>query len=110
MILPKKVHTKFFQTYSKEDFRKWLFDGLTGYQKKSRDEWIFEPLALFMGQDESISHDLRNIYKVLPSEKCRKNFCAAMKELIVSTRNMLEGLDDLEWLLEKEDVSKKKEV
>lgn len=81
MILPKKEDTRPFADYSILDFQKWLKKGVKAYVTEGH-LWEFEPVAVFMGQENLLYLDLRNFYEALPSKKCQKRFRAAVENLI----------------------------
>ena len=82
MILPKKEDTRPFADYSISDFQEWLEKGVKSYVKKKGYIWDFEPVAVFMGQEDFLYLDLVNFCKALPSKECQKRFCAAVENLI----------------------------
>ncbi len=81
VILPEKEDMLPFINYTVPDFKRWLRGGIKLYIKKN-SVWGFEPIAVFIGQDDFLFLDLRNIYGVLPSKKSQRFFRKAVVELL----------------------------
>jgi len=79
MIKPRPEDVREFENYSVDNFKTWLGKGLEDYLLKE-DVWSFGSVAVFIGQDEHLSLDLRNIYEVL-SKEAQEKFHQAVKEL-----------------------------
>ena len=80
MIKPTPEDVMDLKNYSTDNFKVWLRKGLEGYLLKN-DIWDFEPMAVFIGQDDGVSLDLINICNALP-EKTQENFYQAVENLI----------------------------
>jgi len=69
MITPSRKDVEAFAKFETEDFELWLRIGLEGYLLEDEGKWAFEPLAVFIGYDNHLVLDLRNIYRVLSPRK-----------------------------------------
>ena len=90
MIYPeKKDLIAFVSLVNTAGYKKWLLAGVKKYVRNN-SIWGFEPIAVFMGQDEHIALDLRNVYKLLKKSQ-QKYFRRAVLELLqlpVSKKNI----------------------
>lgn len=90
MIYPeKKDLIAFVSSVNTAGYKKWLLAGIKKYVHNN-SIWGFEPIAVFMGQDEHIVLDLRNVYRLLKKSQ-QKYFRRAVLELLqlpVSKKNI----------------------
>jgi len=82
MIKPIPEDVEIFKDYTIADFQCWLRVGLEGYLLED-DVWSFEPMAVFINQDEHLTSDLHNIYEVLPY-KLKAYFRQALANIIAT--------------------------
>lgn len=69
MIVPEPEDLKPFAKFKAVDFQRWLRIGLEGYLLEDKGVWAFEPLAVFIGQDEHLVLDLCNISRAFPARQ-----------------------------------------
>lgn len=86
--------------YTVADFALWLEVGLIAYLSDVPEEsdWAFEPLASFIGQDDDVILDLRNIYAVLSPIK-KTYFRKAVADILNGLDAAKENIDLFENLL-----------
>jgi len=97
MIKPGKENIKIISEYDIASFQRWLRVGLETYLLEN-NVWGFEPMAVFIGQDEHVVSDLRNIYDVLPSS-ARANFRQAIANILASLEATEQNIIIFEHLL-----------
>lgn len=85
MILLVKEDMLPFINFTEKNFEKWLLDGITAYVEENY-VWEFEPVAVFIGQEDLLCLDLRNIYEALPSKKSQNFFRMAVDRLLSSEK------------------------
>lgn len=100
MILPVKKDMLPFLNFTEKKFEKWLLDGITAYVEENY-VWKFEPVAVFIGQDDLLCLDLKNIYEALPSKKSQNLFRTAVVKLLGSKKVSSQPVIDELYLLAK---------
>src|SRR3989344_6166494 len=100
MILPAKEDMLPFLDFTEKKFGKWLLRGITAYIEENY-VWEFNPVAIFIGQDDLLCLDLKNIYEALPSKKSQIFFHMAVVKLIGSEKVSSQPVIDELYLLAK---------
>ncbi len=79
MIRPTSKDVVLLRDYDPTDFERWFITGLETHFDEGDDSRAFQPLDLFIGSDDELTLDLKNIYNALPIATTRSNFRLGLK-------------------------------
>jgi hypothetical protein len=68
MIVPSPKDIEPFASFGTSEFERWLKVGLEGYLLEDKNIWSFEHIPVFIGHEDHVVLDLRNIYNAFDGQ------------------------------------------
>lgn len=98
MIVPSKEDIEPFAKFEISDFERWLRIGFEGFLLENEGTAAFDHLGVFIGLDDHLVQDLRNIYHVFPA-RSQAHIRQAVANLLASLEPIERNIIIFEHLL-----------